>query len=58
MNAFKTYKLDAAQEHGHTLFGISFKLFLLVHKTCTGIFFFRKNTLRSLTWNFIHRVCI
>jgi len=36
MNAFKTYMLDALQEHVHTLLRISFKLFLLIHKTCMG----------------------
>ena len=36
MNAFKTYMLDASQEHAHTLLGISFNLFLLIHKTRMG----------------------
>ena len=36
MNAYKTYMLDASQEHGHTLLRTSFKLFLLIHNTCMG----------------------
>jgi len=36
MNAFKSHILDALQEHGHTLLGISFKLFLLFRTTCMG----------------------